>query len=113
MSENIEARLSADFERLRKEARIRRVLYALRRTIQLRARDVDAPTPDAYIDMTNNSATVIAPYVEALEILESIIYASDGCAGHRECVHSMEPWQRARRLLTGLWEADERERFGQ
>lgn len=31
--------------------------------------------------------------------LEDIIYASDGCHGHRGCNHSLEPWQRARRLL--------------
>jgi hypothetical protein len=36
---------------------------------------------------------------EALEILEAIIYASDGCRGHAGCNHSMEPWRRARALL--------------
>ena len=53
-------------------------------------------------------ALVIAPLVEAVEILEAIIYASDGCVGHRQCTHSMEPWQRARAFLKGKWEADER-----
>lgn len=36
---------------------------------------------------------------EALDILEAIIYASDSCAGHRDCNHTMEPWQRARAFL--------------
>lgn len=36
---------------------------------------------------------------EALEILEAIIYASDGCRGHVYCNHSMEPWRLARLLL--------------
>lgn len=31
--------------------------------------------------------------------LRDIIYASDGCVGHRECNHSIEPWKRARRLI--------------
>jgi hypothetical protein len=37
---------------------------------------------------------------EALDILEAIIYASDGCVGHRDCNHSMLPWQRARAILS-------------
>jgi len=36
---------------------------------------------------------------EAVDILEAIIFASDGCAGHKDCNHSMEPWQRARAYL--------------
>jgi hypothetical protein len=33
--------------------------------------------------------------------LEAIIYASDQCRGHRDCGHSMEPWERARAILGG------------
>ena len=33
--------------------------------------------------------------------LEAIIYASDNCQGHRNCNHSMEPWQNAQALLRG------------
>jgi hypothetical protein len=36
---------------------------------------------------------------QALDILEAIIYASDGCQGHADCAHSMKPWQRARAFL--------------
>jgi hypothetical protein len=57
--------------------------------------------------MTDETARVIAPLVEAVDILEAIIFASDGCQGHKGCIHSMEPWQRARALLRGKWEADE------
>lgn len=32
-------------------------------------------------------------------ILRAIIYASDGCVGHRDCNHSIEPWKRARAYL--------------
>jgi len=31
--------------------------------------------------------------------LEAIVYASDGCQGHRACNHSMVPWQTARALV--------------
>ena len=40
--------------------------------------------------------------LEAAEVLKRIIYASDDCQGHRDCEHSMEPWQRARQLLPKL-----------
>ena len=33
-------------------------------------------------------------------VIEAIIYASDGCKGHRGCNHSMKPWQDARALIT-------------
>lgn len=34
--------------------------------------------------------------------LLDIIYSSDGCVGHKDCNHSIEPWKRARKL-TGTW----------
>lgn len=38
--------------------------------------------------------------VKELEgILTDIIYASDGCVGHGNCNHSIEPWKRARAVL--------------
>ena len=36
---------------------------------------------------------------QATEILARIIYASDGCVGHRDCNHSIQPWKDARHLL--------------
>jgi hypothetical protein len=36
---------------------------------------------------------------QARGLLEQIIYAGDGCQGHRDCNHSMEPWQKARGFL--------------
>jgi len=39
---------------------------------------------------------------ELLEALRAIIYASDQCQGHRDCGHSMEPWQQARALLAKI-----------
>jgi hypothetical protein len=41
----------------------------------------------------------LADLREAHDIIRAIIYASDGCHGHRGCEHSMEPWQRARALV--------------
>jgi hypothetical protein len=38
----------------------------------------------------------------AVEIVRQIIYASDGCQGHRGCTHSMKPWQEARALLNTI-----------
>jgi hypothetical protein len=43
-----------------------------------------------------------ATETEAIAILRAIIDASDQCQGHRYCNHSMEPWQRARRLLMSI-----------
>lgn len=33
------------------------------------------------------------------KVLIQIIYASDGCVGHRDCNHSIQPWKDARKLL--------------
>ena len=44
-------------------------------------------------------AAWLATAREVVEALQKIIYASDQCYGHRDCGHSMEPWQRARALL--------------
>ena len=89
-----------------REALIRRVLHSLRATIQLRGITPETPVCDVRADFTDASVRVVAQLCEAVEILEAIIYASDGCMGHRDCVHSMEPWKRARALLAGKWEAD-------
>lgn len=39
---------------------------------------------------------------ELLDIIRAIVYASDGCHGHRGCSHSMEPWQRARAVVMAV-----------
>lgn len=92
---------------MRKQAMIRDVLYSLRDTVQLRGLTPETNTEDIRIEFTDGSARIIATLVEAVDILESIIWASDGCQGHRQCAHSMEPWQRARALLQGKWNAFE------
>jgi len=99
--------LERDNARIRREALIRSLLHELGRTIKLRLVNDLPGTVGVELEMTDASVRVIGPLVEAVEILEAIIFASDGCAGHRECVHSMEPWQRARALLQGKWDSYE------
>ena len=96
-----------DGRRIKGEALLRRVLDGLRRTVQLRGLSPDTAMGGVRADFTDVSAAYIAPLIEAVFILEDIIWASDGCMGHRQCAHSMEPWQRARALLEGKWEAEE------
>ena len=105
MSEMIQ-KLEDDQRRIRREAMLRSVLDRLRTTAQLRGMTPETPVDDVRIEFTDVSARYLAPLVEAVAILEDIIFASDGCMGHRHCMHSMEPWQRARALLEGKWEAD-------
>lgn len=115
---SLEPQIAIDQARLRRDALIRQVIDTLRATVRLQFNmppgstlqvvtmtDVEA---DLRVEFTDASARVIAPLVEAVEILEAIISASDGCVGHRQCAHSMEPWQRARALLQGKWDAYER-----
>lgn len=85
---------------------MRRVLHLIQDTVQLQGVSVDTNTDDVMARMTDETARVIAPLIEAVDILEAIIFASDGCIGHKDCAHSMEPWQRARALLQGKWESD-------
>lgn len=95
--------IARDIAAGRKSYELRAALHELRRTIRLRAmRPEDEEAVEAAsCEFTDKSAEVLAPYIEALECLREIIYASDGCVGHRQCAHSMEPWQRARKLLYG------------
>ncbi len=109
MTEMIQ-QLEDNNRRLRREVLLRRVLDGLLATARLRGMTPETPVDDVRIEFTNVSAAYLAPLIEAVEILEDIIFASDGCMGHRQCVHSMEPWQRARALLQGKWEADTGER---
>ena len=88
--------------RTRREATIRQILSALRPTIELRGMTPDTPVDDVRIEFTVASCAVVGPLAEAIEILEAILWASDGCVGHRDCTHSMEPWQRALALLKNL-----------
>jgi hypothetical protein len=104
---NTEQIMLHDQARIRREVFMRRVLETLRQTIRVRPVDIpDVPLPTMYVEMTNESARVIGPLLEAVDILEAIIWASDGCQGHRHCAHSMEPWQRARALLAPKWQAE-------
>lgn len=97
----LELEIAIDMNRQRKEAEMRRVLDRLHRTIQVQAMrpEDDEAVQSARASFTTESMAVIAPLIEAADILWAIICASDGCAGHRNCIHSMEPWQRARDLL--------------
>lgn len=92
---------------IRKEALIRRVAHLLEGTIQLEGMTPETNVEDVRARMTTDSVRIIATLVEAVDILEAIIWASDGCVGHKHCAHSMEPWQRARALLRGKWDAYE------
>lgn len=92
---------------IRKQALIRRVAHALESTIQLQGVTPDTNVDDVRARFTDESVQIIATLVEAVDILEAIIWASDGCRGHKDCWHSMEPWQRARALLQGKWDAYE------
>lgn len=102
--ESLEAISARDLAAGRKADELRHVLHELQRTIQ-----IHHPThggPNESLEMrayfTNESAEVLAPLLEALDCLREIIRASDECVfGHGQCPHSMEPWQRARKLLYG------------
>lgn len=102
-----EIQILRDQSRLRREVLIHHILHGLEHTIQLRGKTPETPIEDVHVDFTDKSVEFIAPLVEAIDILETIIFASDGCAGHKQCLHSMEPWQRARKLLEGKWRAAE------
>jgi hypothetical protein len=103
---SLEQQIADNQRNIRTEVLMRRVLHLLQDTVQLQGVAVDTKIDDVVARMTDDSAKVIAPLIEAVEILEEIIFASDGCRGHKDCVHSMEPWQRARALLHGKWESD-------
>jgi hypothetical protein len=102
--------LESDQRRIRREALAVRALDGLRETIQLRGMTPETQVENIRADFTDASVRYIAQLIEAVLVLEEIIFASDGCEGHRDCVHSMEPWQRARALLQPKWEADTGER---
>ena len=101
--------LENDHKRIRREVLTRRILHGLKSTLRLRPVGPNSSPIEARIEFTDESARFIAPLVDAVEILEAIIYASDGCMGHQDCAHSTEPWRHARALLSGKWEADERQ----
>lgn len=100
-----ELQIQAREDDIRRRVLLMRTLDGLRRTIRAVPRTPESGADDMEIECTNASAQFIAPLVEAVQILEAIIFASDGCMGHRHCMHSMEPWQRARTLLEGKWRA--------
>lgn len=102
---SIEKQMADDRRDSRKKVLTRRVLHLLRDTVILEGVSADTKVEDVMARMSDDSAKVIAPLIEALDILEEIIWASDGCQGHAGCQHSMEPWQRARALLRPKWES--------
>jgi acetolactate synthase regulatory subunit len=106
-TESMRLMLENDLRRMRRESTIWRVLNVLEDTVRVVGMTPDTKVDDVRVEFTVASVRAIAPLCEALEILEAIIFASDGCMGHRLCAHSMEPWQQARRLLEGKWQADE------
>lgn len=81
MTDNLQQIIERDHRRLRTEALTRRILDGLRQTIQVRRLSPEAD--DVRVECTTDSAAFIAPLVEAVELLEAIIWASDGCMGHR------------------------------
>jgi hypothetical protein len=103
----LEKQIIDERRQIRKEVLMRRVLHLLQDTVLLEGVSVDTPIDGVMVRMSDKSAQVIAPLVDAIDILEEIIWASDGCMGHSECQHSMEPWQRARALLRPKWESYE------
>lgn len=104
---SLEKQIADEQHDMRKQVLIRRVLHQLRDTVQLQGVTPEAKTEDVVACLTDESAKIVATLVEAVDILEAIIWASDGCVGHKNCAHSMEPWQRARALLQGKWQAYE------
>jgi hypothetical protein len=95
----------------RKEVATRRLLHNLRATLRLYAIRPDTDSNGVRAEMTDESVAVVAPLIEAYAILEAIVWASDGCVGHKHCAHSMEPWQRARALVMKVAQDEEDERF--
>lgn len=61
--------------------------------------DGDGPSDEELSKFDADLATLTAALEAHRAVLEAIIFASDQCKGHRDCGHSMEPWQRARALL--------------
>lgn len=99
-----ESIIASAFRTQRMHALAKRICHILVDTLQVRPREND--TDDARVDFTDASLRVLAPLIEAIDILEAIVWASDGCVGHRDCAHSIEPWKRARALLAPKWRAD-------
>ena len=104
-----EMTIGQDMARNRQEALARGLLHTLRHTIQITPLHVEhiEAAERMRADFTLDSLAVIAPLIKAVGLLEAIIWASDGCVGHRQCAHSMQPWQDARELLGDKWKAEE------
>lgn len=114
MSENesFEAKIARETAETRKAVAARRLADAVLRSLQKQPVKPDADPTEVRVVATDATVAVLAPYVEAVAALEAIIFASDGCQGHRDCNHSMEPWQRARAVLQGFWDEYERDVLG-
>lgn len=89
-----------DADKMRQANNARRVIDELRRTIRLvPVSGAGENYSNVRVEFTDKSLEVLAPFIGAWDVMQAIIFASDGCVGHRQCAHSMEPWQRARKLL--------------
>lgn len=54
---------------------------------------------DTCLDAADRIEKLEARVKEYRGILTEIIYASDGCVGHRICNHSMDGWKKARAVV--------------
>lgn len=99
---NLEPQIAKEQKDLRRHVRMMRLCDAIRDTVQVWPETPDTRVDDVHVVLTNRTSEVLAPFVSAVEILRDIIYASDGCMGHRLCEHSMEPWTQARALIMRL-----------
>lgn len=97
-----ESIIARDMAAQRRECETRRVLRALRDTIQLRGIKPDTPVDDVYADFTDDSARIIVPLVEAVELLAMLLPQAE-MLGHLvpNSDHSIP--KRARALLTGIY----------
>lgn len=95
----MEDQMLRDMSELRKQALVNYLAHALESTIMVEGVTPETDVSDVRARLTDDSLRVLSVLVDAVDILQAIIWASDGCHGHQGCVHSMEPWQRARALL--------------
>ena len=98
-----EKQILKDMARQRHQALVLRIADTVRRTVRIVPMNVETAdlVHECRIEMTDDTARVLAPLARAVALLEAIIFASDGCQGHAHCAHSMEPWKQARELLEG------------
>ena len=74
-----EPQIAERHAQIRKEALVRRVCHNLRATIKLYGITPETRVDDVRVEMTDASAAIIAQLVEAVDILDGILWASEGC----------------------------------